>query len=234
MMPRISRDLAGLGAAAAQWFAERVAHAAPPVRVALSGGETPRAMFAKLAAPPFATTIPWARVHFFWGDERFVPPDHPASNYRMARETLFAHIKIPPANLHPMPTDTSAADAAARYEALLQHWYGAAEFDPTRALFDVVFLGLGADGHTASLLPGQEVLRERRRWVAVVAEGRPETRVTLTYPALESARDVAFLVAGAAKAAMVRRVREGAIDVPAARLKPLGPITWFLDAAAAS
>ncbi len=234
MAAHISRDLAGLGAAAAQWFAERIAHAAPPVRVALSGGETPRAMFAKLAAPPFATTIPWARVHFFWGDERFVPPDHPASNYRMARETLFAHIKIPPANLHPMPTDTSAADAAARYEALLQHWYGAAEFDPTRALFDVVFLGLGEDGHTASLLPGQDVLRERRRWVAVVAKGRPETRLTLTYPALESARDVAFLVAGAAKAAMVRAVREGTIDVPAARLKPLGPITWFLDTAAAS
>lgn len=234
MTLNISHDLEALGAVAAQWFAERVAHAAPPVRVALSGGETPRAMFAHLAAPPLATSIPWARVHFFWGDERFVPPDHPESNYRMARETFLDRIPIPAANIHPIPTDGTAESAAKRYETLLRGWYGAEEFDPARTLFDIVFLGLGEDGHTASLIPGQKVLEERRRWVAAVTEGRPEERITLTYPALESARDVAFLAAGAGKAAMVRAVREGTADVPAARLKPHGPITWFLDEAAAS
>lgn len=231
---RIAADRDALATEIADWFAARVAAAAGVVRVALSGGATPRDLFAKLAAPPYREAIPWARVELFWGDERFVPADHPESNYGMTRRALLDHIAIPAANIHPIPTDGTPDEAASRYEALLREVYGAETLDPARPLFDIVFLGLGEDGHTASLLPGQVVLAERRAWVAAVTQGRPETRITLTYPALESSRHVAFLVAGASKAAICRAVREGRADVPAARLHPAGETLWFLDRAAAS
>ncbi len=170
---------------------------------------------------------------WYWGDERFVPHDHPESNYRMAREAMLDKMPIPPGNIHPIPTDGTPDDAARRYEATLQKAYGAAILDPARPLFDITLLGLGADGHTASLLPGESVLAERRRWVAAVSHGRPEIRITMTYPTIESSRSVAFLVAGREKAAILRAIRAGGSAVPAARVRPIGALFWFADRAAA-
>jgi 6-phosphogluconolactonase len=217
----------------AEWLIGRVAGQAGTARIALSGGSTPKLLFAKLSSHECSARIPWARVHLYWGDERFVPYDHPDSNYGMTRAALLDKVAVPEANVHPMPTDGVPADAAARYERLLQQAYGAAVLEPSRPLFDVVFLGLGEDGHTASLIPGQPVLDERTRWVAPVEHGRKEVRLTLTYPVLESSRAVAFLVTGAGKAAILREVRSGRSDVPAARLKPSGELIWFVDRAAA-
>jgi 6-phosphogluconolactonase len=151
----------------------------------------------------------------------------------MAREAMLAGAPVPPENVHPMPTDGTPEDAARRYEATLQAAYGATTFDPARPLFDLTLLGLGADGHTASLVPGQPVLSERKRWVAAVEHGRAEPRITLTYPAIESSRRVAFLVSGAEKAAIFRAIRAGASEAPAARVRSAGDLIWFVDRAAA-
>jgi 6-phosphogluconolactonase len=172
-------------------------------------------------------------VSWYWGDERFVPYDHPESNYRMTREAMLAKAPVPRENIHPIPTDGTPEDAARRYERTLQQAYGAATLDPHRPLFDVTLLGLGPDGHTASLLPGEPALDERKRWVAVVSHGRPEVRITMTYPVLESSRRVAFLVAGEEKAAIFNAIRQGGSRVPAARIRPVGELLWFVDQAAA-
>jgi 6-phosphogluconolactonase len=172
-------------------------------------------------------------VSWYWGDERFVPYDHPESNFRMTREAMLAKAPVPSENIHPVPTDGSPEDAARRYELTLQQAYGGATLDPHRPLFDVTLLGLGPDGHTASLLPGEPVLSERKRWVAAVAHGRPEVRITMTYPALESSRRVAFLVAGEDKAAIFTAIRKGDSRVPAAQIRPVGELFWFVDRAAA-
>lgn len=124
------------------------------------------------------------------------------------------------------------AAAAARYERTLQAVYGAAVLDPARPLFDITLLGLGADGHTASLLPEDPVLRERKRWVAAVSHGRPEIRITMTYPVIESSRQVAFLVTGIEKAAIFKTIRSGSSQLPAARVRPVGELIWFVDRAA--
>ena len=217
----------------AEWLIERIGEHPGKVRIALSGGSTPKRMFQLLATEEYSKRVPWRRVHLFWGDERFVPADHPDSNYGMTRAALLEKVPLPEANIHPIPTDGAPDQGAARYERLLQDEYGAMAFDPARPLFDVTFLGLGEDGHTASLIPGDPVLEERRRWVAAVAHGRPEVRITLTYPALESGRAVAFLVSGAGKADILRSVRSGKADVPAAHLRPNGELLWFADRAAA-
>ena len=184
---------------AAEWMT-RAALAAPgPYRVSLSGGSTPKVLYGLLASDEFRTRFPWSRVSWYWGDERFVPYDHPDSNYRMAREAMLAKVSVPSENIHPIPTDGTPDDAARRYERTLQEAYGAITLDARRPLFDLMLLGLGPDGHTASLLPGEPVLNERKRWVAAVSHGRPEVRITLTYPAIESSRRVAFLVAGEEK-----------------------------------
>jgi 6-phosphogluconolactonase len=223
--------------ALARHVAERLTEAAlaanGPFRVSLSGGSTPKALYELLAADDFKRRFPWQRVSWYWGDERFVPYDHPDSNYRMTREAMLAKVPAPPENIHPVPTDGTAEDAARRYERMLQAAYGASTLDPARPLFDVTLLGLGADGHTASLLPGESVLEERRRWVAAVSHGRPEIRITMTYPVIESSRRVAFLVAGAGKAAILRDIRSGDSRAPAARVRPQGELIWFVDRAAA-
>lgn len=217
----------------AEWMTSAAQAATGTFRVALSGGSTPKALYGLLASDPFRDRFPWPRVSWFWGDERFVPHDHPDSNYRMAREAMLAKAPVPPGNVHPVPFEGAPDDAAARYERSLQAAYAGPVLDPARPLFDITLLGLGADGHTASLLPGEPVLAERKRWVAAVAHGRPEVRITMTYPAIESSRYVAFLVAGQEKAAVLRDIRRGNSQVPAARVKPVGELLWFVDRAAA-
>jgi 6-phosphogluconolactonase len=227
-------DPLALARHAAEWMTTAALAAPPaPFRVSLSGGLTPNTLYGLLASDDFRGRFPWPRVSWFWGDERFVPHDHPESNYRMAREAMLAKVPVPPENVHPVPTDGTPEDAARRYERALQEAYGAATLDPARPFFDVTLLGLGADGHTASLLPGEPVLEERKRWAVAVAHGRPETRITLTYPVIESSRRVAFLVAGREKAPILRTIRAGGSQVPAARVRPLGELVWFVDRAAA-
>jgi 6-phosphogluconolactonase len=217
----------------AEWMTAAALATTGPFRVSLSGGSTPKTLYGLLASDAFRERFPWQRVFWYWGDGRFVPYDHPESNYRMTREAMFAKAPVSPANIHPVPADGTPDEAALRYERTLQADYGATVLDPARPLFDITLLGLGPDGHTASLLPGEAVLEERTRWVAAVSHGRPEVRITMTYPVIESSRHVAFLVAGQEKAAILSTIREGGSRVPAARVKPVGELIWFADQAAA-
>ena len=216
----------------AEWLTALALAAPGAFRVSLSGGSTPKALYELLASNAFVGRFPWRRVHWYWGDERFVPYDHPDSNFRMTREAMLAKAPIPPENINPVPTDGDPDAAAARYQRTLQTAYGAEVLDPARPLFDITLLGLGPDGHTASLLPGEAVLEERQRWVAAVSHGRPEVRITMTYPAIDSGRHVAFLVAGKEKAAVLNAIRDGDRRLPAARVDPVGELVWFVDQAA--
>jgi 6-phosphogluconolactonase len=219
--------------------AERVvAHAAASIdqrgrfSVALSGGSTPRRLYELLAAPAIAARISWPHVHVFWGDERCVPPAHPASNYRMADEALLAHVPLPAANVHRIAGEDDPEAAARAYEVTLR-----AAFPPERS-FDLVLLGLGEDGHTASLFPGQPPLVERHRWVMAThaTQIEPPWRITLTPVVLDAAATILFLVAGAAKAERLAEVLEGAGQaLPAWHIRPThGMLAWMADAAAAS
>lgn len=229
----IADDVHALSRLVAEWFVDTVAAASGIVRISLSGGSTPKELYTLLAGDEFRGRMAWDRLELFWGDERFVPYDDPASNYRMTREAMLSHVSVPPEQIHPIPVDGTPEDAAVRYETLLKRIYGADEFDPARPLFHIMLLGLGSDGHTASLIPGQPVLEERRRWVMDVEGGRAEKRITLTYPAIESSRIIAFLAAGSEKMSAVRGVRSGDESLPAAHIRPLGEVIWFLDRAAA-
>jgi 6-phosphogluconolactonase len=234
--PRIEilADPPALARRVAEWMTNTALAAQGPCRVSLSGGSTPKALYGLLASDEFRGRFPWQKVFWYWGDERFVPPDHPDSNYRMAREAMLAKVPAPAENIHPVPTDGSPEEAARRYERMLQRAYGASTLDPSRPLFDIMLLGLGADGHTASLLPGDPALDERMRWVVAVSHGRPEVRITLTYPAIESSRHVAFLVEGISKAPVLSAIRAGESRAPAARVQPVGELIWFVDRAAAA
>ena len=218
---------------AAEWLTAAALVAPGTFRVALAGGSTPRALYSLLASAGFRDRFPWQRVDWYWGDERFVPHDDLRSNYRMAREAMLSQAPVPARRIHPVPADGTPDEAARSYERTLQAAYGAAVLEPERPLFDVTLLGVGGDGHTASLLPGEPALEERRRWVVAVPHGRDETRITMTYPVLESSRRVGFLAVGAEKAAILEKIRAGGSDVPAARLQPNGELVWFLDRRAA-
>ena len=222
-------DLETLSHHVAKWMVEEAAKTNGVFSVALSGGATPRRLYSLLADEPYRGKFPWLRAHWFWGDERFVPPGDAQSNYRMARETLLAHVN--PRGVFPIPTDDTPQSAADRYEETLRQQYGSSVLEPDAPLFHLTLLGLGDDGHTASLLPDQPVLHERRRWVAVVPHGRQNQRITLTYPALEASALILFLIAGAAKRDALAQARGGAL--PAGALKPRGQVLWLADAAAA-
>lgn len=202
--------------------------------VVLSGGESPKPFHRRLATD-FHDRIRWDDVHFFWGDERCVPYDDERSNYRMARDTLLDHVPYRPENAHPMPTGFADPDTAAReYEATLKAFFG--EDEPR---FDLVVLGLGADGHTASLFPYSPALAENERWVAAVPDPpTPPIRLTLTLPALNRSEHTFFLVTGAGKAEAVARVLSGRVESeshPAAGILPLqGRLVWWLDREAAA
>ncbi len=195
----------------------------------LAGGSTPKQLYQQIAAQ----TWPWHQIHVFWGDERFVPPDHPDSNYRMAREAWLDRVAIPASHIHPMPTvPLTPAAAAAAYEQELQAFFGLkpGEFP----VFDVILLGMGDDGHTASLFPQTAALQVRDRVVTVGQKG-DEPRLTLTIPTLNSGRCVIFLVAGAKKAAAYTQVTSAQPQgepMPAALIRPQGGDLWWLVEAA--
>ena len=203
--------------------------------VALSGGHTPEKLHTLWAnAERFGLHTPWDRVHLFWGDDRYVPHDDPLSNYRMARETLIDHVPIPAANVHPMLADYPEPQRAAEsYESELRKFFGA---EPPA--FDLQLMGLGPEGHTASLFPGSQALEEKKRWVlAVEAPATPPRRLTLTPPVLNSGRNTFFLVSGHDKREIMAALRAEknpeTSQYPAARLRPAGRVLWFLDDAAA-
>lgn len=223
-------DAEALSRAAARWLTEQARAAKGRFAVSLAGGSTPRRMYELLAAAERAR-FPWDRVHWFFGDERFVPHDDPNSNAGMAFEAMFAKASIPAENIHSIAFAESPEIAAQDYERALQAWYGDDKLDPQRPLFDVVLLGLGDDGHTASLFPGTAALTERMHWATAVSGAMAQPRITLTYPVLQSSRAVAFLVSGAGKREALRRVWRGD-DLPAACLRPQGELIWFIDRAA--
>jgi 6-phosphogluconolactonase len=225
-------DADALAHRAAEWITSLAAESRGRFAICLSGGSTPRRLYQLLAQPPFRDRMPWDRVHWFWGDERFVPWGHPDSNYGMAQAALLTATPIPAGNIHGIETNGAPAEAARAYERVLKSYYGAEILDPARPLFDVLLLGLGPDGHTASLFPGTKVLDEQDRWVAEVVGAKPEARITLTYQALDSCRHGAFLAAGADKREMLARALAGDRALPAARVRPVGDLTWFVDAAA--
>jgi len=218
----------------ADWLCALALAADRRFAVCCSGGSTPKHLYEVLAEPAIASRFPWGRVHWFWGDERFVPHDHPDSNYGMTRHALLAHVPVPEGNVHPVPTaGLTPEQAAAAYEATLKQFYGADRLDPARPLFDVTLLGIGEDGHTASLFPGNPALEEQGRWVLAIIGAKSEPRITLTYPVLDSSRDAAFLASGEGKRAIVARAQSGDQTLPAARVRPVGRLHWFVDRGAA-
>ena len=231
----ILADPEALARRVADWLLAAAVGSEKLFALALSGGSTPRGLYELLSDSPYRETFPWARTHWFWGDERFVPHDSPKSNYRMVCDAMLARAPVPAANIHPVPTEGLAPeDAALSYERTLKAFYGAATLRPNRPLFDVTFLGLGSEGHIASLFPDTAVLSERSRWVGAVIGAKAEPRITLTYPALESSRAIAFLVTGAAKRPVLGRLLDDDPDLPATHLHPVsGVLHIFADRAAA-
>lgn len=200
----------------------------------LSGGSTPRALYRLLATSPYQDEIEWANVHVFWGDERCVPPDDAESNYRMARESLLDHVAIPPTSIHRICGELSPEDASNDYTQTLVSF-----FRDGIPRFDLVLLGMGDDGHTASLFPHTAALNETQKWVtANYVPQKDVWRITLTLPVINAARQVIFLVAGAPKAERLREVLYGSRqphDLPAQSIQPTnGNLLWLVDAAAAS
>lgn len=237
---RIVADPDALNRAAAGEFvarARRAVQAFGRFSVALAGGSTPRGLYALLAGAPYRNRIRWERVHVFWTDERCVPSDHPESNFRMAHECLLSRVPMPDANIHQVQTGRGDPAFVARaYERTIRKWFRL----PSGAFpeFDLVVLGLGEDGHTASLFPNAKALHETRRLVIDTAGGRPNVaRVTLSVPVLNHAQRLLWLVAGASKASVVRRVlREPARcdELPAQRVHPShGTSLWLVDREAA-
>ena len=231
----ISADFESLAHRVAQWVTDLACATPGRFSIALSGGSTPKRLFQLLAASPLHDAMPWERVHLFWGDDRFVPWDDPNSNYGMANEAMIAHVPIPKENVHGIAFEGNMADAARAYERELKSYHGSDKLDSKRPLFDVVLLGMGPDGHTASLFPGKPALEVKDRLVTEVPVPglNPQVpRVTLTYPALESSRSTAFVAAGADKLAMMNRVLAGERALPSARVDPVGELVWFVDKAA--
>jgi 6-phosphogluconolactonase len=230
-------DARAVAREAANRFASQIAEAVQSrgrFSVALCGGSTPRGLYRLLADERYRGEVPWHRVHVFWGDERCVPPDDPDSNYRLAYETLLSHVPIPLENVYRIQGELKPAAAARTYDrAVVEFFCG------PRPRFDLVLLGLGSDGHTASLSPGSAALDETERLAVpatAVYQDRPAERVTLTLPVINGAREVLFLVTGEEKAEIVQAVLEDpSRNLPAQRVQPVaGQLTWLLDAAAAS
>jgi 6-phosphogluconolactonase len=225
-------DAHAVATAAATRLVARVAVAQAPVTVCLTGGSTPKHLYELLSTPSWREQLPFERVHWFLGDDRFVPPDDPLSNLGMARKALLDACAAP-GTMHPIPTDAGSPRAAAqRYEDELKAMQ---QRRGERPLFDLTLLGIGPDGHIASLFPGDPALEETQRWAVGVAHANVAPfvpRVSLTLPALGRSREILVLVTGEAKRDIARRVLAGE-DLPAGRLRSGGDIIWLMDAAAA-
>ena len=224
---RVFPDAQALSAAAAAWVTDELAGsvgARGRASFVLSGGSTPRTLYELLAR---RDRIPWTHVHVFWSDERYVPHDDPLSNYRMAKEALLDHAGIPAAQVYPMPTHFSEPQEAAReYETAVARYFAGAP-----PVFDVMLLGIGADGHTASVFPGSSAITSGRTVVAVTAAVEPPTRLTLTLPVIAGARRIGVLVSGADKAAaLAAALGGGHSDLPAAVLaRTASTAVWWVD-----
>lgn len=255
---KILADEDELSRTSAELFARRARAAVSDhgrFTVALAGGSTPRPTYERLAAD-YREAVPWERTHVFWGDERPVGPDHPDSNYRMAREALLSRVPVPEENVHRMRGEDPPSEAAEVYEETLREVLAVHHVRPsadsefnsesaeTRAgrafpRFDLILLGMGSDGHTASLFPGSDALEERTKWVtAHYVEELDTHRLTLTLPVINNAARVVFLVAGEGKAETLHRVLEGPYvpeDLPAQYVRSRdGELTWLLDESSAS
>lgn len=206
--------------------------------IALSGGSTPQRLFARLAADPYRSQIDWSSIHVFWGDERNVPPDHGDSNFRMAKEHLLDRVPIPSDQVFRMEGELPAQEAAIRYEDVLQRAFSLKNKE-VFPRFDLILLGMGSDGHTASLFPDTAVLEETTRWVGAPWIEKLHThRITLTPPVLNAARRIVFVVSGADKAQAVQAVLEGPVQIrqyPSQVVNPIqGEVIWLMDREASS
>jgi 6-phosphogluconolactonase len=231
----IVADAAALAQTAARRLIDRVSHG-NRAAACLTGGASPLGLYRLLAEDPLRSEVPWELVHWFMGDDRFVPESDPLSNMGAARRAFLDSVPVPQQSIHPIPTAANNPDnAARRYEDELKQFYGADRLDPGRPLFDIVLMGLGPDGHTASLFPNSPVLEERQHWVVGVPKAGMEPfvpRVTLTFPALASTREMLFLVDSADKRRIIARVFAGE-DLPAHRAYAQGDLVWLMIRAAA-
>lgn len=234
---RVAPDVAGLARQAAdtiQDIANTAISQAGRFSIALSGGSTPKTLFALLGTE-YAQKIDWKNTHIFWSDERCVPPDDADSNYMMARETLLDHVPLPAANINRIKGELPPEVGAVQYEAVLHTF-----FHNQLPRFDIILLGMGDDGHTASLFPGTEAVNERQRWVIPnhVTTAKQTWRITFTVPVINNAANVMFLIAGSGKAERLKQVIQGAFtpnELPSQLVKPTdGNLIWAVDHAAAS
>jgi 6-phosphogluconolactonase len=220
--PIVLDNAAAVAEAGAEWTAQRLTSAVSErgaCYLALAGGETPRGCYQRLAQEPYKSSLPWGQVHLYWSDERRVPLDDPASNYGMAKAALLDHVPIPSGQIHPLVDDSRR-----QLERIPREGTG-----PPR--FDIIHLGLGEDGHTASLFPGDAALEERTAWVlGVTAVKPPPERLTLTFPVINAARAVLFLVQGEGKRRALERVLARDRTLPASRVQPAeGELTFIVD-----
>ncbi len=242
MKPEVRRypDLEHLSNAAAEFIcslADEGSNKSGLFTIALSGGKTPKSLYANLARPLYTTRMSWSHIHLFWGDERCVPPDHPESNFSMAFRALISKVPIPVQNIHRIPAETEPPEEAAEaYEAVLREFFSSRRKAGPISTFDVILLGVGKDGHTASLFPGDQALEEKKRWVTAVRapQGSPPVpRITLTLPLINGARWVLFMVSGSGKREVVRSILQdpllAAQRFPAARVNPGGRVVWLID-----
>jgi 6-phosphogluconolactonase len=227
-------DPAALAKAAAERVIARIKANPGRAAICLTGGSSPKALYQLLASDAYRSRIPWDHVHWFIGDERYVPSTDPLNNMAMARN-IFLDRYAPADNIHPIPTDLADPEECARaYESELKSYYGASVLNPARPLFDLVLMGVGPDGHTASLFPGYPAVEETERWVVGVPKANVEPfvpRVSLTLPVLGSCHEMLFEAAGADKRAILTRVFEGE-DLPANRACTMGANVWLVDQAA--
>jgi 6-phosphogluconolactonase len=246
----ICRNIAELSRQSAKRFsqlAQKSVESAGRMTVAFSGGSTPKHLYSLLASPDYKNQIRWNNLELFWGDERCVPPDHPESNFRMAQEALLSNIEIPAENIHRMRGERQPQAAAAEYEKELQKFFGLNSGALPR--FDLILLGIGEDGHTASLFPGSDALAHDRLSQSHRDHSETETvrlvlapfveklnshRLSLSLPVLNNAANVWFLVTGASKAGAVKQAFSGSSDLPAARVHPVnGNLIWYITQDAA-
>lgn len=238
----IVRDAAALAETAARHFAQcaqRHTKEQGRFTVALSGGSTPRAMFSLLAEEPYRSSLQWASIFFFWGDERSVPPDHPESNYRTAHDVLLSKVSVPSQNIFRIPAELGPERAASEYSAQLRSFFGLDAQPDELPKLDLVFLGMGADGHTASLFPGTSALQAGREIaVSTYVEKLQMYRTTLTAATINNAEEVVFLIAGQDKAATLHEVLLGEHQpdkYPSQLIQPAtGNLIWMIDEAAGS